>query len=225
MANHTGHKTKAQVKAEVALLKKAGLYSGDLRKPITDYAQRLTRRYADVIAGEAQVVKISPTKSSAKKIAEHLSNEYAGLVRKASGGKVIVKNLNKKYDEKLSYSHSEQTIVSTTKSGDERVRHVYLRNAGIRFNPKTMSYEAFNVPELKNNQRYAVPYLRNGKLGYSYFANMDDLIDEKVRYEKYAVKSGYKEFNKIQIVSRRDAMKHRPKKLPKNVVALKDIKK
>ena len=53
-------KLSAEQRQELKRLKKAGLYSGDLRKP-TRYAKSLTKKYKDFLSGDMQVVA---TKSS-----------------------------------------------------------------------------------------------------------------------------------------------------------------
>lgn len=193
-----------QLKKRVAALKKAGLYSGDLRKPVTDYAKRLTRKYADVLSGNAQVVKIpektGDTKSAkeARLIARSLAREYEGIV-KAKGSRVVVKVLPGEGREKVRYSPSHKTLIASMKAGDSSNDMLFLRNVKLRVNPESKDLEFANLPKLKNGERYVTTYKKGDKIYYAYYASIDDYWRDRMTYDAQAGLKGYQPLDQILI--------------------------
>ena len=170
----------SDTKAALKILKKKGLYSGDLRKAPTDYAKRLTRRYSDVVKGSAQVIaipKIATAKNkgivAARKDAKSLAAEYSLAVR-AKGNHLIVKSVSP--SDKVIYSPKKKLLEIEHKLGMDYVERIELR--------KHMALEVqedgtldFGIRDLKENETYVVPFNRgNGAIQYLQFADKAALM-------------------------------------------------
>lgn len=193
-----------QLKKQVAALKKAGLYSGDLRKPVTDYAKRLTRKYADVLAGTAQVVKIPEKRGEPKSVrearatAKAIARDYEGVVR-SKGSRVIVQVLPGEGREIVRYSPSHKTLIASMKAGETYNDMIFNRNVKMQINPQTRDLEFANLPKLKNNERYVSVYKKGDKIYYAYYANLEDLWRDHATYDGQAGQKGYQALNQILI--------------------------
>lgn len=152
----------AQVKKTLSKLKKAGLYKPtNGRAAPTKYAKSLAKKFADVSAGNAFVLKAS------KKAIE----ENRGLYRTARGRLVIEKDAltQRAYVEKKT-----GRVIKTGKIGDARF---VLRPAGIT--------QDRGLPGLQPGERYVVPFKRGkGPMATVTYANDDELLAVLNDYEK-----------------------------------------
>jgi hypothetical protein len=189
MSNTSKSDTQA-LKDKLKVLKKHGLYSGDLRKQPTRYAKSLIKKFDDVISGNAQVVKVPKTKGEkqARAKARELADAFGDTVR-AKGSHVIVKVKDK--GEKARYVGGKQggTIATTrTLESGTVLTHEYIRG-GME-----------HLPPLRPGESYALP-LKNGRsIMYIYRAKEEEIYALANHYEHDPKKPYVGASQNIQIV-------------------------
>lgn len=108
-------------RADLARLKKLGLYRGNARKNPTRYGKSLIKKYADVLAGKAAVVK-APSKAAARAYRDE-GSKAPGTVR-VSGDRIVVPKLR---GEKLRYDKKRKEVIGYWKdkaTGKTYKKHV-----------------------------------------------------------------------------------------------------
>jgi hypothetical protein len=164
--NRTKRVVDQQLKESLKRLKRAGLYSGDLRKEPTKYAKQLTKKYSDYLNDKAVVVSIpkikhgkSTGKRDANKTAKELAVKFSETMR-AHGNKIVVGTAVN--NEKAIYLPSQKTIVMKTKRADGSVvLRIYSEK------PEK------SLPALGENQTFSLPFKR-GRNGVDYVSMADE---------------------------------------------------
>lgn len=152
-------------RADVKRLKDAGLYTGDLRKPITRYAAREAKKYETVLKGKATVIK--PPRS-------HPVGEYKQVYKTKFRRVVIPRRPN----EKVFYDKKSAQIRS--------VRDEYGKTITRIIPPHAVT--ADNVSRLPKgeNVRFVVPL----GTGFERFASYDEMAAFMQQYETPRVVTG-----------------------------------
>jgi len=96
-------KLSPEKRQDLKRLKKAGLYSGDLRKP-TRYAAGLTKKFKDFLSGDMRVVTVKSRKAAAELAPDRADRR---------GRKVLV---YAKPSDKISYSRKSNQIKVKTRT-------------------------------------------------------------------------------------------------------------
>ena len=127
--------TDIEYKKSLKVLKRKGLYRGDLRKAPTDYSKRLARKYADVVQGHAAVFAIpqqatKKTKGAvaARTEAKSIADAYSEQVR-SKGRHLIVKTVNSK--DKITYDKKNHEAAITRQLGVEGQERIPLKSAAV----------------------------------------------------------------------------------------------
>lgn len=201
----SGRGQSRDVKSGVKKLKQAGLYSGDLRKPPTNYAKSLTKKYADVISGRAKVVTVpkSPTgrntgTKAARAEARALADKFAGIMS-SKQDKLIVKTSHP--SEKVRYSKHEQKVYTEISRSGQIETHEYT------------TFSNGQLPPLEKDQAYGLPVRRaGGEIGYIMRATEAEILALANEYEMrpkhmYKGATGH-----IQIVYSGRLRRHRKRK-------------
>ena len=175
-------KSSAQqdIKAALKVLKKKGLYSGDLRKAPTSYAKRLTRRYSDVVSGSAHVISVPRHETKrdkgvvvARTEAKSLAEAY-GLAVRAKGHHLIVNTVSA--GDKVIYSPKKKLLEIERARGSDYVERIELRKHMELQQQRDGTLE-LGIRALKDGESYVVPFNRgNGQIQYLYFADKDALL-------------------------------------------------
>lgn len=92
--------TQKQVKADLARLKKAGLYTGDLRKKPTRYALGQVRKYRDVLDKKSKVI-VAPSQKEARAYKGVFKTKFRKIVVPVKKGERVF--YSKKSGELFSY--------------------------------------------------------------------------------------------------------------------------
>lgn len=163
----------AKVKAQLKILKSKGLYSGDLRKAPTRYAKRQTRKFADVISGNAKVVTVKRTKIAGPKFAPakyYTSRTYRKFGFVVKQRKVVIPI---QPGEKVSLSKGRVKVTRQVRGETYTRTPIPILNRDVN-----------NLPELRANQRYLIPFARGrGKIDYQTFTR-EELIRLVTEYAK-----------------------------------------
>lgn len=184
MAKNKPRRTDAQVKSDLKILKKAGLYSGDLRKAPTRYGRGQAKKYADVIGGGAKVISVPVEKQShknkgvkaAKAEARAVAADFPKTVR-AKGNKLIVRV--SRPSEVPTYSKKMKTLVIRhTNTAGQKLTYEYVRNLKVK------ELDQYGLPYLNKNETFALP-LSRGREGieYSYRASAQEIMEVINSYE------------------------------------------
>lgn len=184
-------RAKAQAtKSKLKVLKSKGLYSGDLRKAPTRYAEGLTRKFSDVLAGKAEVVTVPrvtrapagtiPIRApggkgvvAARKTAKALAEEYSIAVR-AKGNKLIVQKATAA--DRVIYSPRARTLELVRPFGDDQEERIPLRKE-MHLTELPDNTIDFGIRKLRADESYAVPFRgKNGGIRYVYFGSHAELM-------------------------------------------------
>ena len=181
-----------EIKARLKVLKKKGLYKGDLRKAPTRYAAKLANDFADVASGRAQVVSIPVTKGRGSKAAfakaHELAERFSGTMR-AKGNKVIVR-VSHTSEKPIYFSAKDTIATSYTDSAGRRMYHEYLHADGSA------------LPILSNEQTYALPFSRGvDGISYTYRATEAEILELANQYETKEKNPYVGAIGHIQLVS------------------------
>jgi hypothetical protein len=150
---------------KLKFLKIKGLYNGDLRKKPTRYALSQIKKYEGVLSGREKVIT-----APSRKIAKEISNNFPETTR-FKGKKIIARTMHP--SEKVFYSKKEKTIISRYKNKDgETITHEYVKPENGR------------LPELRENERYALPFARGaGNVAYIERASEEEILALANQYE------------------------------------------
>lgn len=184
-------------KPALAILKKSGLYKGDLRRSEPSrYAVRLAEKFADVASGRAQVVAVPHIKSgrskgarAANERAASLASEFSTVMR-SKGSRVIVRTAHE--SERAHYSRATQSIITTsTDAAGRRITREYVHTAADGA-----------LPVLGENQAYSLPFSR-GKDGVFYIqrADADEILAVANQYETKGINPYRNATGHIQIAT------------------------
>ena len=183
------------IKAALKILKKKGLYSGDLRKAPTSYAKRMVRRYSDVVSGAAVVFSVPRHKTkrstgmaAARAEAKSLAEAY-GLAVRAKGYHLIVNTVSP--DDKVIYSPKKKLLEIERARGSDYVERIELRKH-MELQLQEDGTLELGIRTLKDGESYVVPFNRgNGQIQYLYFADKDALLAMLNQYGKDRVDTRY----------------------------------
>ena len=172
--NITTKQRNAQERSSLAKLKRLGLYSGSARKNATKYGKTLIKKYADVLAGQAQVVIVkSHTVAKTFVKAPHVPNElekargWSKLGVRVKGRKVIIP---KSPSQKYIYKPKLGKIISTSEQYGVKIT-TELRPAGQPL-PK------FHTP---GNKIYAINLREGANIVRKRFTTYQDLEDYMIQ--------------------------------------------
>lgn len=182
MAKNTRKADLAQVRKNLSVLRKKGLYSPkNVRAKPTKYALSIAKKYADVASGKAYVMKADT--ATLKK----LSETYR--VRK---GRVVVPKFN----------WSDTARISRKTGEVEQFKRIGSRR--YKFRPANAT-SLDNLPALKGNDTYLIPFRQGRKLNFIMSRDRAEILALAAGYEQRQ-KNAYADIAKfIQIGSEIDA--------------------
>lgn len=167
-------------KSALKVLKRKGLYSGDLRKAPTDYAKRLARKYSDVVSGSSQVISVPrhATKRSkgvvaARKEAQSLAEAY-GLAVRSKGAHLIVKTVTP--EDRVIYSPRKKLIEIERQRTPDLVERIELRKH-MEISENEDGTLDLSIRKLRDGESYVIPFGRGrGGIQYLYFGSKTELM-------------------------------------------------
>ena len=194
-----------ETKSKLKVLKKKGLYSGDLRKAPTRYAESLTRKFSDVLSGHAKVITVphhAGKKSkgivAARKEASQLAEAY-GLAVRNKGAHLIVKTVTP--EDTISYSPKKKLLEIVRKRSDDVEERIELRKHLSLVKRESGEFD-LDIRKLQNDESYVIPFNRGrGSIQYIYFADKAELM--KVLNEYRSRWEGMENFVSIARLRRR----------------------
>lgn len=165
MASDKSKLTNKQYKSALRVLKKRGLYSGDARKAPTKYAKGLVNKLRDVVQGRAAVVTIKKQSRPSKRFVGPIipggiktTRTFRNLGFITKRNKVVVP-INTARGERATYNKKRNIITRTTKANGEIYRRFRI--------PFKRGTPVDRLPELKDNQRFSIPFNR-GRRGVDF---------------------------------------------------------
>lgn len=177
-------KDLAQVKKQLAILKKKGLYTPKApRAKPTRYAKSLLKKYSDVVAGKSFVVKAD--KAALSKLADTYRTAHGRVIIPAQGTNV------------------RPTI---TKSG-EVVRKMSIAGRKYKFRPVAMGPDGMIEP-IGPNQSYSVPIREGNRLRFQSISSREELYKLAQEYAPSGGR-GFDILKYVQIIETEGSGKYR----------------
>lgn len=162
----------AQVRAKLSQLKKIGLYNGNLRrKQPTKYGKSVLNKYMDVLEGKAHVVTVKPVSGSKAK-GNRLAKQEFGATQRVVRNKVVIKGSGAE-TARFAPKTKDIRLTRTNAQGETYTRIVIKKTIRTKD----------DLPKLKKNQSFRIPFNRWGETAYIYRIDADELWALVQEYE------------------------------------------